>query len=213
MRKLVLFVFFVLLGMQSACATNPHVGVLREENSYQKSAQQTRKTIFLEQKREASAYATMIYSELKMYIENALVENDFVVTNEKEQADYIGLVDFGSQGSKTITKTIYRPHYEYYHDYPYGAGSYDHYGTGMYAHTGSEYYTKKYQIYPHYLILTCQEQKQGKTAQAWEVEIIYNSIYDDFRVNIHDLIVPLAKNIREAMLWQNVVRCEFDNLD
>lgn len=213
MRKLFLFVFFVLLGMQSACAANRHAGVLIEDNSSQKSAQQTRKTIFLEQKRESSAYATMIYSELKMYIENALAENDLMVTKNKEEADYIGLVDFGSQGSKTITKTIYRPHYEYYHDYPYGASSYDHYGTGMYANTGSEYYTKKYQIYPHYLILTCYEQKLGKTGMALGVEIIYNSKYDDFRVNIHDLIVPLAKNIRDAMLWQNVVRCEFDNLD
>lgn len=213
MKKLFLFVLFILLGIQCACATNPRVGVLKEENSYEKSAQQVRKTIFLEQQREVSDYATFVYTDLKPYIENALVENDLVVTNNKEQADFIGLVDFGTQGAKTIIKNIYRPHYEYYHDYPYGSDMYDHYGTGMYTNTGSEYYTKKYQVYSHFLILTCNEQKQGKSAMAWEVEIIYNSKYDDFRVNIKDLIEPLAKNIKQAMMWQNVVAYEFDNLD
>lgn len=213
MKKLLLFVFFILLSMQCACAANPNVGVLREDNSYEKSAQQKRKTIFLEQKREVSDYTAFVFSDLRSYVENALVENDLIVTKNKEQADFIGFVDFGTRAGKTVVKTFYRPHYEYFPDYPYDADLYGHYGTGRYVNTGTETYTKQYQVYPQYLIVTCCEQKQGKTAQAWEVQIVYNSKYDDFRVNIKDLIEPLSKKIREAIFLQNVVSCEFDTLN
>lgn len=213
MKKLFLFVLFIFLGMQYACATNPNVGVLIEDNSYEKSAKQVRKTIFLEQKREVSDYTAFVFSDLRSYIENALVENDLIVTKNKEQADFIGLVDFGTRAGKTVTKTYYRPHYEYLTDYPYDSDMYGYYGAGRYVNTGTETYTKTFEVFPQYLIVTCNEQKQGKSAQAWEVQIVYNSKYDDFRVNIKDLIDPLSKKIREAIFLQNVVSYEFDKLD
>lgn len=211
MKKFFLYAFFILLGMQCACAANPNIGVLQEGNSYEKSAQQVRKTIFLEQKREISDYTTFVFSYLRSYIENALVENDLMVTKNKEQADFIGLVDFGTRAGKTVVKTFYRPHYEYYPDYPYDSDLYGHYAAGRYINTGTESYTKEYQIFPQYLIVSCHEQKQGK--EAWEVEIVYNSKYDDFRVNIKDLIEPLSKKIREAIALQHAVLYEYDKLD
>lgn len=213
MKKLFLFVLFILLGMQCACASNPNIGVLIEDNSYEKSAQQTRKTIFLEQKREVSDYTTFVFSDLRSYVENALVENDLIVTKNKEQADFIGYVDFGTRAGKTVTKTFYRPHYEYLPDYPYDSDLYGYYGSARYVNTGTESYTKQYRVYPQYLIVTCNEQKQGKSALAWEVQIVYNSKYDDFRVNIKNLIEPLSKNIREAISLQTVISYEFDKLD
>lgn len=212
MKKLFLFVLFIGLSMQCACAANPNVGVLAEGNSYEKSAKQVRKTIFLEQKREASDYTAFVFTEMSPYIENALVENDLIVIQNKEQADLIGLVDFGTGAGRTVTKTFTRPHYEYLPDYPYGYDYYA-YGTGRYVNTGTETYTKTYEVYPQYLIITCCEQKLGKTAQAWEVKIVYNSKYDDFRVNIKDLIDPLSKKMKEAISLQNVVFYEYDKLD
>lgn len=213
MKQFFLFVLFIFLGMQGACAANPNVGVLIEDNSYEKSAQQTRKTIFLEQKREVSEYAAFVFSDLRSYVENALVENDLIVTKNKEQADFIGYVDFGTGSGKTVTKTFYRPHYEYLPDYPYHSDLYGYYGSARYVNTGTESYTKQYRVYPQYLIVTCNEQKQGKSALVWEVQIVYNSKYDDFRVNIKNLIEPLSKNIREAISLQSVISCEFDKLD
>lgn len=212
MKKLFWFVLFVVLGMQFACS-HPRSEVLTGDNSYAKSAKLTRKTVFVEQKREASEYANHIFSDLKPYIENALVENNFIVTGDKTQADFICLVDFASLDGKTITKIIYRPHYSYTHDNPYGYGTYEHWGTGAYAVSGADYYTKKYTVYPHVLRLTCNEQKQGKSALVWETDIIYNSRHDDFRVNIQSLIEPLSKNIAKAKERQTITRYEFDTLD
>lgn len=211
MKKLFLFVLFAVLGMQCACASNPNVGVLIEGDSYEKSAKQVRKTIFLEQKREASDYTTFVFSEMRPYIENSLVENNLIVTKNKEQADFIGFVDFGTGSGRTVTKTFTRPHYEYFPEYPYGFD--DYYGPGRYVNTGTETYTKTYTAYPQYLRISCYEQKSGKTAEAWEVEIVYNSIYDDFRVNIKNLIEPLSEKMREAIAFQNVVSYEYDKLD
>lgn len=211
MKKLFLLVLFVFLGMQCACS-HPRSEVLTGDNSYHKSAQTARKTVFVEQKREPSEYANLVFSDMKPYIENALVENDLIVTNDKEQADFICFVDFGSLAGKVVTKTIYRPHYAYQHDYPYGYGTYEHWGTGAYAVSGADYYTKKYQVYPHVLKLTCNEQKLNKNSLAWETEIVFNSTHDDFRVNIQSLIEPLSKNIAKAKERQTLVHYEFDNL-
>lgn len=212
MKKLFLLLLFVFLGIQCACS-GPRSEVLTGDNSYQKSAQQIRKTVFLEQKREASEYANLIFSDLKPYIENSLVENDFIVTANKEQADFICFVDFGSLDSKVVTKTFYRPHYSYQHDYPGGYGSYEHWGTGAYVESDADCYTKTFRVYPHFLKLTCSEQKLNKSALAWETEIIFNSKYDDFRVNIQSLIEPLAKNIAKAMEWQTIARYEFNDFE
>ena len=209
MKKLFLFILFIGLSIQGACATNPNVGVLIEGDSYEKSAKQVRKTVFLEQKREASDYTTFVFTETRPYIENALVENNLIVTKNKEQADVIAFVDFGTGSGKTVTKTFTRPNYEYFPDYGFD----DYYGPSRYVYTGTETYTKTYQVYPQYLTITCCEQKLGKIAQAWEVEIVYNSKYDDFRVNIKDLIEPLSIKMKEAISFQNVVFYEYDKLD
>lgn len=211
MKNLFLLVLFVFLGIQCACS-HPRSEVLSGDNSYQKSAQITRKTVFVEQKREASPYANLVFSDLTPYIENALVENNLTITKNKEHADFICFVDFGTLDSKTVTKIIHRPHYSYAHDYPYGYGSYEHWGTGAYSVSGADYYTKKYTVYPHVLKLTCDEQKQGKTALVWETEIIYNSLKDDFRANIQSLIDPLSKHVTKAMQRQTLVHYEYDTL-
>lgn len=212
LKNLFLFVLFIGLSLECACAKNPNVGVLIEGDSYEKSAKQVRKTIFLEQKREASDYTEFVFTEMRPYIENALVENDLIVTKNKEQADFIGFVDFGTEEGRAVTKTFTRPHYEYFPDYPYGYDDYG-YGAGRYVNTGTETYTKTYTVYPQHLLITCCEQKLGKTAEAWEVEIVYNSKYDDFRVNIKNLIDPLSEKIKEAISFQNVVSYEYDKLD
>lgn len=212
MKKLFLLILFVFLGMQFACS-QPRSEILLGENSYHKPVQQTRKTVFVEQKRAPSQYANLVFSDMKPYIENALVENDFIITKDKEHADFICLVDFGSLDSKKVTKTIYVPHYSYNHDYPYGYESHKHWGTDAYAASHGEYYTKTYVVYPHILKLTCNEHKQGKSALAWETEIVYNSKHDDFRVNIQSVIEPLSKHIAKAKERQTLIHYEFDTLD
>ena len=112
-KKLYLFVLFVFLGLQCACSANPKAGILHDDNSVmQKTASKPQKTVFLVPKQTKSEYFALMFQELTPYIENALVENNFIPAKESKHADYIAVVDFGTLGSKVITKTYSEPRYQ-----------------------------------------------------------------------------------------------------
>ena len=210
-KKLYLFVLFVFLGLQCACSANPKAGILHDDNSVmQKTASKPQKTVFLVPKQTKSEYFALMFQELTPYIENALVENNFIPAKESKHADYIAVVDFGTLGSKVITKTYSEPRYRYplsFYEYD------DHIGTGAYFDNGQEYCTKQYQVYPHFLTLACYKQKQQNNAEPiWQTTLILQSLSDDFRASIQPLLVPLSKNIRQAVLWNDTVYYEFTDI-
>lgn len=211
MKKLYLFVLFGFLGLQYACSANPKTAILHSDNSVmQKTANQSQKTVFLVPKQTKSEYFALIFQELTPYIDNALVENNFIPAKESKQADYIVVVDFGTLGSKVITKTYSEPRYRYplsFYEYD------DHIGTGAYFDNGQEYQTKQYQVYPHFLTLACYKQKQQNNAEPiWQTTLVLQSLSDEFRANIQPLLVPLSKNIRQAILWNDTVYYEFTDI-
>lgn len=185
-----------------------------------------RKRIYIETHKPLTEYTGFIYSELVMPVSNALTENNFAVTQNREQADLIAVLDFGSEGIRKITKTICTPHYEdigIYPDYSYArSGSRSNYEYDYYfnygsvpVQTGTDCYPKEYSVYPHTLKVTCYEglhKNEGQGPLLWEVELVYQSQHNEYRANIKTLASRLSRQLRDVTVWNNKVRIEFDTI-
>lgn len=185
-----------------------------------------RKSIYIETHKPLTDYTGFIYSELVMPVSNALTENNFIVTQNREQAELIAVLDFGSEGIQKITKTICTPHYEdigVYPDYWYGRrGFYSNYAYDYYfnygsvpVQTGMDCYPKEYSVYPHTLKVTCYEgmhKAEGQGQLLWEVELVYQSQHNEYRTNIKTLASRLSRQLRDVTVWNNKVRIEFDTI-
>lgn len=238
-EKIVLIMFCICFAMLSACSSRPtNVAYLphlqnqqaeknhseNPQNQAGKIAARQQKTVYLETRKQLNEYTGFIYQELIAPVSNALLENNFVVTADKEKADLIVLLDFGSEGIKKISKMVCTPHYEelYYPDYSYYKSGfhsnyeYDYYFDlgGETIQTGTDCYPKEYTVYPHVLKVTAHEQdlKADLGAKLWEVELVYLSLNNEYRNNIRTLTSRLSKQLRDVTVWNNSVRVEFDNL-
>lgn len=184
-----------------------------------------RQTVFLESRKPLNAYTGFIYQELIAPVSNALLENNFVVTSEREKADLVVLLDFGSEGIKKISKMICTPHYEnvYYPDYSYyKSGFHSRYKYDYYVdlgsetiQTGTDCYPREYNVYPHTLKVSAYEhgENSGQLGmKLWEVELVYQSLHNEYRQNIKVLTSRLSRQLRDVTVWNNSVRIEFDNI-
>lgn len=178
-----------------------------------------RRTVFLETRKPLNAYTGFIYQELLAPVSNALLENNFVVTADREKADIIVLLDFGSEGIKKISKMICTPHYEdlYYPDYGLGyySGYDDFYAGSRLVQTGTDCYPKEYSVYPHTLKVSAYANSGSFDllgAKQWEVELIYQSLNNEYRNSIRELTSRLSRQLRDVTVWNNSVRIEFDNI-
>lgn len=255
MKKLfaVLFVFF--LFVQSGCSSRPtpvaYLPHLQNQESPQnkertnpavqpaeaarnvpvqngavRNASVQRKTVFIETQKPLTEYTAFIYNELLVPVSNAFTENNFIVTQNREQADLIAVLDFGSEGVRKISKTICTPHYEdfgFYPDYSYArSGFHSNYAYDYYfdygsfpVQTGTDCYPKEYQVYPHTLKVTCYggvHKAEGLGPRQWEVELVYQSLHNDYRSNVRTLSSKLSRQLRDVTVWNNAVRIEFDSI-
>ncbi len=197
------------------------------DNSAQTKARiaPSRQTVFLEPRKPLNEYTGFIYQELIAPVSNALLENNFTVTSDREKADLIVLLDFGSEGIKKISKMICTPHYEnvYYPDYSYYRSGfhsnyeYDYYYDlgGETIQTGTDCYPKEYNVYPHTLKVSAYERGENSEqpgTKLWEVELVYQSLHNEYRQNIKTLTSRLSRQLRDVTVWNNSVRIEFDNI-